>query len=784
MEFRDPVSGGNGDDPASFSNQKLRILAASHSASDQKKDKLPGTLGAQYDVVVCTSAPAGSSAQLAQGWYGDTLNQVKSATVAADTNNLCGGSQPSVVVFTDVTLNESTVKADYTLNKATELRATITDLNFGVGTASINVWVDSISPSLTLVAPASLCGSYINNASGSTQALTFGTPVVPVTATITPDVGSATSYVSSAPLTIFSQVTIPNVLFPVGTSLLTATAMKPSGNGATFPSTGACSIKVGTTPPPTVTWTAVSPGSSPIAGSKLTATGNTTANSVPDSDAAAGWQGTLRACVSGTNQSGVTLQFSVNGIDIGSPQAVDSNDGCASLAVTNQIPEGGGVQLSARTSSTDNGVGVGTLSVAVDSARPSTPVNLAATVKSHRQTSFTLRWNLPADGSAATAYNVRVAKSKIDDATKFDAAEVVAFGGTPQPIGQTDSIDVLNRLIENTYYFAVQAVDSVGNVSDLAFTDAGTIEKFVQTEIPAPEPGTNFGWSADGTADINGDQYSDLVVGSSTGTNVYIYFGSANGYSVTPNVTIQGAAAQFGRVVAVVGDINKDTRNDIVIGSPKDGSGYVYVYYGRSSWPATLTSSNADVTIYGDSVADTKYSGQAQFGASIARIGDFNNDTVDDFAIGVPYYSQLTLRNVGQVIIVYGKAGGLGSSIVLPGAFGASATRIDGDTSAAGRLGFGLCGAAYFYGTSGGTSLIASAAYTPTAAGSNAGRLYAIKGVSGAPPASIAISAASNTFDSGLASGALGAYGTVPLGDLGPAGQPAFGVQYLTTTVS
>src|SRR4029079_8501090 len=84
---------------------------------------------------------------------------------------------------------------------------------------------------------------------------------------------------------------------------------------------------------------------------------------------------------------------------------------------------------------------------------------------------------------------------------------------------------------------------------------------------------------------------------------------------------------------------------------------HVYVYKGRSVWPAALTAAQADYVI----TPDVSFNNNALFGATIARLGDFNNDGVDDFAIGAPLYG--ATQN-GRVTIVLGKTGF--SNVTLP----------------------------------------------------------------------------------------------------------------------
>ncbi len=64
----------------------------------------------------------------------------------------------------------------------------------------------------------------------------------------------------------------------------------------------------------------------------------------------------------------------------------------------------------------------------------------------------------------------------------------------------------------------------------------------------------------------------------------------------------------------------RDGSPDLAIGSLGDGDGKVFVYYGRATWPATLTEADADVTIVPDATADPKFNGSA-FGLAIARLG-------------------------------------------------------------------------------------------------------------------------------------------------------------------
>jgi hypothetical protein len=158
--------------------------------------------------------------------------------------------------------------------------------------------------------------------------------------------------------------------------------------------------------------------------------------------------------------------------------------------------------------------------------------------------------------------------------------------------------------------------------------------------ILTAENGTNHvGWSLAGVGDINNDLIDDLAVGAVTVSEeagaVYVLFGP-----IAPGIkSLSTASAKFtgetagdiaGWSVASVGDINNDTFRDVAVGAinASNKAGITYILFG----PITPG-------IKSLSTASAKFTGEAdghRSGWSIAGVGDINNDTINDLAVGAP----------------------------------------------------------------------------------------------------------------------------------------------------
>ncbi len=161
--------------------------------------------------------------------------------------------------------------------------------------------------------------------------------------------------------------------------------------------------------------------------------------------------------------------------------------------------------------------------------------------------------------------------------------------------------------------------------------------------------------------DLNHDGFSDLVVGAphfSKGQAnegaIFVYLGSAAGLSSAPSTVVEGgtANAQFGFSLAAAGDVNGDGFGDVLAGSPtywfddvRFNEGAASLFLGTASGLNT----NAAWGALGGW-------GGAQFGTTVAGVGDINGDGLADVAIGSPFYSGQTNQE-GRIHVYLGSAG-------------------------------------------------------------------------------------------------------------------------------
>ena len=176
---------------------------------------------------------------------------------------------------------------------------------------------------------------------------------------------------------------------------------------------------------------------------------------------------------------------------------------------------------------------------------------------------------------------------------------------------------------------------------------------------------SRFGIAVGTAGDVNGDGLSDVIVGADFFDNgqadegrAFVYHGTTTGLSSDPGWTAESNQAQslFGSQVASAGDLNGDGYSEVVVGAPnydhgEDNEGQVLVYFGSrdglSPLPGWAAESNEPFAL---------------FGASVSTAGDVNGDGFSDLIVGAAHYptSFLGAPGNGKAYVYQGSAAGLG----------------------------------------------------------------------------------------------------------------------------
>jgi FG-GAP repeat/FG-GAP-like repeat len=178
------------------------------------------------------------------------------------------------------------------------------------------------------------------------------------------------------------------------------------------------------------------------------------------------------------------------------------------------------------------------------------------------------------------------------------------------------------------------------------------------TEDPGAPTGSAFGVSAATAGDMNGDGFSDVVVGALGWDNgqidegrIFFYKGSASGLALNHSWTAESdqADAEFGNPVGTAGDVNGDGYSDMIVGAyqysnGQTAEGRAYLFHGKPDGPANPA----------DWTAESNQTG-ARFGFYCGAAGDVNGDGFADVIIGAYQYNNGE-SNEGGAFIYYGNA--------------------------------------------------------------------------------------------------------------------------------
>jgi hypothetical protein len=239
--------------------------------------------------------------------------------------------------------------------------------------------------------------------------------------------------------------------------------------------------------------------------------------------------------------------------------------------------------------------------------------------------------------------------------------------------------------------------------------------------------------------------------GSSSGES-YVVFGKSSGFAASLDLStlngtngfrIDGSTAgeSSGRSVSSAGDVNGDGFSDLLIGGYNTGAGQGYVIFGKSSAFASsmtlssLTGSNG-FRINGVTANDLA-------GYSVSGAGDVNGDGFDDLIIGAKSADPSSLTNAGSAYVVFGSGSGFAATFEMSSLNGSNGFRLDG-VAASDDVGISVSGGGDVNGD-GFADLIIGASAVDVGGNSNAGAVYIVFGKSSGFAATSSLSTLNGT---------------------------------------
>ncbi len=242
--------------------------------------------------------------------------------------------------------------------------------------------------------------------------------------------------------------------------------------------------------------------------------------------------------------------------------------------------------------------------------------------------------------------------------TSFNYSDLVVWDNNKQPllayfdVKANNSYDIVVNTSNATFPITIDPIISAGTPSN------------ANTRLESNQSNSKFGNSVASAGDVNGDGYSDIIVGAPDYDNgqtqegaAFIFYGSASGVSSTPTITLEinQTNARFGFSVATAGDVNGDGYSDVIISAlnytnGESNEGAAFIYHGSSSGISTTIATTLE-----SNIAD------AQWGRSVATAGDVNNDGYSDVILGSSDYDNGS-TNEGRFFVFHGSASGVSTT--------------------------------------------------------------------------------------------------------------------------
>jgi GEVED domain/FG-GAP repeat/FG-GAP-like repeat/Bacterial Ig domain len=245
------------------------------------------------------------------------------------------------------------------------------------------------------------------------------------------------------------------------------------------------------------------------------------------------------------------------------------------------------------------------------------------------------------------------------------------FGTSVVAIGDLDGDGVVDLAVGSDQYDRYSESQG-GAVYVLFMKSDGTVKRSqeIASEIgggPLFGDRDTFGRSIASLGDLDGDGVPDIAVGDSLDGYsgyargaIYVLFLNADGTAKKSVRIASGVGGgpelsnldQFGDSVAAVGDLNGDGVMDVAVGAPGDSegddqSGAAYILFLTPNGAVTGFQKIGEEMGGGPTLYEN-----SQFGNSVAAVGDFNGDGVNDIVIGAQGDGDGTLAYGGGAYLV------------------------------------------------------------------------------------------------------------------------------------
>jgi hypothetical protein len=249
------------------------------------------------------------------------------------------------------------------------------------------------------------------------------------------------------------------------------------------------------------------------------------------------------------------------------------------------------------------------------------------------------------------------------------------FGNSVSGAGDVNGDGYSDVIVGSYAYSKGQTVD--GAIYIYSGSAAGL--NLTSVKIESKQADAQLGFSAASAGDVNGDGYSDIIVGAPTFSHgeayegaAFIFMGSATGISITASDTLEANQSNsfYGHSVASAGDVNGDGFSDVVVGAYNyDGvsqnEGAAFVYLGSQS--GVVSAPHA--TLHGEHT-------NSGFGISVSTAGDLNADGYSDLVVGSPAYTNAQGKAGGAIIVYLASSQGAGiqnqSKFIVGGQYGSA----------------------------------------------------------------------------------------------------------------